>query len=90
VRWSTKAPEDRAKAATTLKDAGTALGLLLRAGLNVDRVEFAQRFGIQLDRQKPLLTPQLDSGAPGDGLGTHEAEDEAEEDESEPEEGDET
>jgi hypothetical protein len=47
--------------ATTFRDAGTALGLLLKAGLNVDRIDYAQRFGIKLDPKQPLTEPQLDS-----------------------------
>lgn len=83
VRWSTKAPEDRAKLATTYRDAGTALGLLLKGGLNVDRIEYAKQFNIKLNSKQPLLEPQLG------GLGDHEPEEDAEPDEGDDEEPDE-
>jgi phage gp29-like protein len=57
VRWSTKAPEDRAKMASTLDAAGAALLKWRASGVNVDRVEYAKRFDLALDSKEPTMDP---------------------------------
>ncbi len=59
VRWSTKAPEDRAKLADTLSKAGDAANKWRAAGFNVDRIEYAKQFGVKLDAKQPLVEPDI-------------------------------
>jgi phage gp29-like protein len=58
VTWSTKAPEDRKSTAETLNTAGDALAKWRAAGVNVDRVAYAKRFGLPLDESEPLREPE--------------------------------
>lgn len=69
VGWSTKAPEDRAATAKTFVDAGTALAAWRSSGVNVDRVEYAKRFGMPVDEKDPLkeslVTTMTSTPTPG-------------------------
>jgi len=62
--WSTKAPDDRAKVAKTMRELGDAMKVLRGVGLHVDAVELAKRYNVPLldeDLDEPTPQPALDS-----------------------------
>lgn len=60
VRWSTKAPEDRASTAVTLNSLGDALNKLKSAGINVDLVEIAKQFRIPVVEGQPIMKKEAE------------------------------
>jgi phage gp29-like protein len=66
-KWQTEPPEDLKAQAETLNVAGDALAKWTTAGLNVDKVVYAEKFGVELDKTEPLKEPEPPPGTEPQG-----------------------
>lgn len=85
VGWSSKAPEDRAATATTLKTAGEALKTLGEAGIAVDKDEFVKVFRIPVSESWDEEDDPEPDDEPDDEPDTESDEPAEQDDEREPE-----